>query len=682
MLAVASIFALFAWAPAAAQERPQLPPGFAASVIVQGLALPTDLELLPNGDMLVSEKGSGTESEGVSHVRLIRDGVLSPEPVVTLSTNVQQDSGILGLIIDPEFDRNRYFYVWYATGAHALGAGVIPNYRLSRFTLDLAAGKVDASGEKIVVDGVPWSNTHGGGGLVFDAQGNLYIATGDAKNREGVQDLRELSGKILRIQRRADVYVAPEDNPYLGVVDARPEIYAMGLRNPFRMARHGSGLLVVGDVGDEKWEEVNVVGAAVDYGWPEREGPCVRDKREPCAGAPPQFTDPIHYYLHEGGGAITALAFYEGSAFPAQFHDVLFYADLDQAKISAVDLSSAAPSAQPFASELPGIVDLAYGDNVLYYVDIYRGEVGLIYYASSAGRAPQAILSADIAFGPAPLTVSLSADGSSDPNRLALRYRWDFGDGSPSLVGTEAKVSHRYAQDGTYNVRLQAVNVLNELSAERTQEIVVYSGEIPRIELTNLTEPGRAQFHGGDRWSYRAVRTGGTAGLDSDAPYRWRVDLHHNQHSHPIIVDQAAISETISLDDSLHGGAWDLWFRFYLTTRTEAEQEFTLFEEIRPAISSVDFGSMPKGAVIAFDDTRYWTDSQAKTIAGTVHSLAASPTMIHDLDVWAFDHWSTPAGAMAQRTLQVIAPTSAAAHTAHYVYDRPAQHVFLPLFTN
>ena len=155
-------------------------------------------------------------------------------------------------------------------------------------------------------------------------------------------------------------------------------------------------------------------------------------------------------------------------------------------------------------------------------------------------------------------------------------------------------------------------------------EIVVYSGEVPRIALTNLSEPGRTQFHGGDRWAYRALRTGGTQGLDAAAPYRWRVDLHHNQHSHPLIVDQAVISDTIDLAESLHGGAWNLWFRFYLTTRTETGLEFTVEEEIFPALAAITAGSQPPGAEIKIDGVPYQTEQRTEAIVGTQRTLVAS----------------------------------------------------------
>ena len=147
--------------------------------------LPTDMELLPNGDILVSEKGVGKENEGVSHVRLVRSGVVQPQPAAyalhACSARLRYSRR---LAIDPRLRPEPPFLrlVRVPVFTHC-AANVIPYYRLSRFTLDMDAGTADAAGETIVLDGVPWSSTHGGGGLAFDAQGNLFISTGDGGDR-------------------------------------------------------------------------------------------------------------------------------------------------------------------------------------------------------------------------------------------------------------------------------------------------------------------------------------------------------------------------------------------------------------------------------------------------------------------------------------------------------------------
>ena len=112
------------------------PPGFSYTAYATGLNLPIDAEFMPDGGILVAEKGVGAGPDGVSAVRLVRDGTVQDVPVLSLSTNTFGDSGLLGLILDPDFAENGYFYVWYGTGNQAVGWGGTTVYRLSRFTFD------------------------------------------------------------------------------------------------------------------------------------------------------------------------------------------------------------------------------------------------------------------------------------------------------------------------------------------------------------------------------------------------------------------------------------------------------------------------------------------------------------------------------------------------------------------
>src|SRR5690606_6749860 len=152
--------------------------------------------------------------------------------------------------------------------------------------------------------------------------GTLLIATGDAGYGPIAQNLSALNGKILRIRPTDSGYEIPADNPFVDTPGARPEIYALGLRNPFRMTKRRDGGIFVADVGDHSWEEVNQVASGANYGWPEREGLCPQGQHPPCAPAPAHYTDPvIAYQTSDAPGAITALAFYEGIEFPEQYRD-------------------------------------------------------------------------------------------------------------------------------------------------------------------------------------------------------------------------------------------------------------------------------------------------------------------------------------------------------------------------
>ena len=247
----------------------ELPAGFYVRETIEGLLIPTDMAPLPDGNFLVAEKGVGADEYGVAAVRLVDGGVVREEPVLTLSVNPLGDSGLLSIEPDPGFADNGYFYLYYATGARAMNWSGETRYRLSRFTFNAESGRADAQSELVLIDELPWSIQHGGGGLRFDNSGMLYLAVGDVRDPHNSQTPLTPNGKVFRIRPTADGYDVPGDNPYLDDEDAIPELYAVGLRSPFRMTRlQRTGELFLGDVGAATWEEVNRIAPAANYGWP------------------------------------------------------------------------------------------------------------------------------------------------------------------------------------------------------------------------------------------------------------------------------------------------------------------------------------------------------------------------------------------------------------------------------
>ncbi|WP_268788614.1 PQQ-dependent sugar dehydrogenase [Mycolicibacterium iranicum] len=146
---------------------------------------------------------------------------------------------------------------------------------------------------------------HHGGALDFGPDGKLYWGVGDNATGSNAQDLTDnIHGKILRLNADGSV---PGDNPL--ILGTRSAIYAYGLRNPFRLTFTPTGELLVADVGNAAYEEVNKVVAGGNYGWPSSEGVCTSS----CAGK----TDPIFTYARDGGAAITSVAVHQGKVFIA-----------------------------------------------------------------------------------------------------------------------------------------------------------------------------------------------------------------------------------------------------------------------------------------------------------------------------------------------------------------------------
>lgn len=255
------------------------------SVVASDLTFPVDFRFLPDGRILVAEKKGAIKVIGT-------DGTVQAKPLITLGTNNLFERGIAGLAVDPQFATNGYIYVAYTTTQI--------KDRLSRFTV--TGDTADPGSEKVLLETADTVSTnHRGGALDFGPDGKLYWGKGDDNVGANAQDLTNLHGKILRINPDGST---PSDNPVLPK-GALPQIYAYGLRNPFRLTFTPTGQLLVADVGDLKFEELNLITAGGNYGWPGAEGVCTSN----CAG----LIDPVYSYPHGSGAAFTALLVHDGS---------------------------------------------------------------------------------------------------------------------------------------------------------------------------------------------------------------------------------------------------------------------------------------------------------------------------------------------------------------------------------
>ena len=268
---------------------------------------PIELLAWPDGGLLVAEqRGSLTVYGDDGSVR----GVLDLSDRVTFS----DERGLLSVAVDPQFAARPFLYIWYSPrGAHVT--------RLSRFPV--AAGLADRDAELVILEvEQPYSN-HNGGALRFGPDGMLYLGIGDggAANdpHENGQNRGTLLGTIIRIDVSAASeqyrYAIPADNPFLGVPGVRPEIFAYGLRNPWRMAFDpDTGDLWVADVGQNRVEEVGIVEAGTNQGWNIFEGDeCFGDQSD-CDAL--EHSPPLATYSHELGCSVTGGVVYRGAELP------------------------------------------------------------------------------------------------------------------------------------------------------------------------------------------------------------------------------------------------------------------------------------------------------------------------------------------------------------------------------
>ena len=275
--------------------------------LVRGLERPTFLTHDGTERLFV------TEQRG--RVRLIVDGKLLPTPYLDITDRVHVDRsecGLFSVVFHPQFATNGYLYVNYTAKKPRLVSVI------SEFTADPASRTVNPSTERVILQfDQPYPN-HNGGQSAFGPDGMFYIGTGDGGSagdpQDNAQNPRSWLGKMLRIDvNQRDPYGIPKDNPFVNDARYRPEIYATGLRNPWRFSfDRETGVCYAGDVGQNAYEEVDIITRGGNYGWRFREAahPFKPD------GAPPNLIDPIKEYGRHLGLSITGGYVYRGKQIP------------------------------------------------------------------------------------------------------------------------------------------------------------------------------------------------------------------------------------------------------------------------------------------------------------------------------------------------------------------------------
>ena len=301
----------------------------AATRIATGFSLPL-YACAPPGDLtrlfIAEQHGQ------IKIIDLTTNTVLStPFLDITAVVGQGQGTGILGMTFDPNYATNGYFYVAYTTGSGGIWGGGI-SY-ISRFTVTADPNVADPTSQVRIISADQPQHDHNFDWIGFSPrpgdEGNLYICSGDGggSNDKGTghiepggnaQNLTTLLGKVLRIHIEADgTYTIPADNPFVGVPDAREEIFCYGFRNPFRASFDSKGgNLFIGDVGEHNREEVDLNPASnptggENFGWRVREG-TIQNPFYNGDPVPPDAIDPIFDYPHTTGVCVIGGYVYHG----------------------------------------------------------------------------------------------------------------------------------------------------------------------------------------------------------------------------------------------------------------------------------------------------------------------------------------------------------------------------------
>lgn len=353
--------------------------------VASGLVAPTQLVPVPDGT------GRLFVIDQIGRIHVLKNGALVTPPFLDVTAELPtlnagfDERGLLGLAFHPRYPENGRFFIRYsrpragAAGEPCFGTArgcheeILAEYRVSDNDPNLANA---GSGVILFRVNKPQFN-HNGGGVAFGPDGYLYFSLGDGGGaHDGLadnppshgpggngQNLSAVLGKMLRIDvSTPGAYTIPPDNPFVSTVGARPEIFAYGLRNPYAFSFDnlpgGDGRLIVADVGQGVWEEINFVTAGGNYGWVIREGAHCFDPFNPTV--PPAtcnatgLIDPVAEYPHTDNGVINGISIiggfvYRGRALPGLNGRYLF-GDFSTAfgaangKLFSCDLSQPAPA--------------------------------------------------------------------------------------------------------------------------------------------------------------------------------------------------------------------------------------------------------------------------------------------------------------------------------------------------
>lgn len=287
------------------------------------------------------------------------------------------EMGLLGLAFHPNFKQNGYFYVNY-TKRKPLET-IIARYKASSPT----SNTIDVSTETILMKiSQPYDN-HNGGKLAFGPDGFLYISLGDGgawgDQHNYAQNRTSLLGKILRIdvdKTDKGSYGIPADNPYAGNREGfREEIFAYGLRNPWRFSFDTqTSQLWAGDVGQNEFEEVDIITKGGNYGWRLKEGERCYNPRKDCDNG--NLIEPIHQYPRSDGVSITGGFVYRGSSAPLLQGKYIF-ADYSNGNIWALTFEGNKKTSNQLITNEGGSIS-AFGEDAkgeLYVLDHYSGKI-------------------------------------------------------------------------------------------------------------------------------------------------------------------------------------------------------------------------------------------------------------------------------------------------------------------
>ncbi|WP_425400133.1 NPCBM/NEW2 domain-containing protein [Aeoliella sp.] len=573
-----------------------VPVGFTESVLASELTSPTTFDIEENGRIWLAFQDG--------RIEVIEPGESGTSFAYQLDADGSAEHGLQGIELDPDFETNHYLYVYYTADSPE------PHNRLSRLTVDPTTENTILAGSEVPLLELPNLSDYGnppwhiGGAIHFDDEGYLYVQIGESQQAEQSQDLESPLGKVFRIDADGDI---PTDNPYYDEADGitwKDYIWASGLRNPFAGDLDPvTGRYLIADVGGGSWEEINdATEPGLNFGWPLTEGNFNTSQF-------PDFTEPLYAYSHANGCAITGLAFNNGglSPFPSQYQGMVFFSEFCGGQIRIIDPDNPAESdtAAVFATDAGYPMNIEFGpDGALYYISrgagaggapgIGTGSVRRIAYSADVPPAVVTHPQSKLVSAGYDAQFQVSAAGTSP-----LTYQWQVSTGGSysDIQGAhEATLLLEDVQlsDSGNEYRVLVSNLLgNVVSSAATLSV---TSDVPPTPHITLPVAG-ATYRAGDTISFEGLGAGGEDGTLGPSALTWRVDFHHNVHSHPLIPPTTGISNGSFTVPTATETDNDVWYRINLTATDSAGLSTSTFIDVLPEKSDfVVETNLPGGA--------------------------------------------------------------------------------------
>ncbi len=611
-----------------------LPAGFAEIVIASGLTDPTAMQFAPDGRLFVCEQGGA--------LRVIKGGELLPAPFVSLSVDASGERGLLGVAFDPNFSVNRFVYVYYTTASSPV------HNRISRFT---ANGDVAAAGSEVVIlDLDPLSSAiiHNGGAINFAADGTLFVAVGDNADGANAQSFSTRHGKMLRINADGSI---PTDNPFYNTASGvNRAIWARGLRNPFTFALNPGGpapTMIINDVGQETWEEINDGEPGANYGWPMAEG----------LTYDPALISPRYVYDHNDGRcAITGGAFYAPATatFPSAYVNAYFFADFCLGVIQRLDLAT--NDVHDFAADIPYPVDLKVGpDGALYYLARGVGMVLGVQYVS--GLPPPSIVThpASVTVSPGQAATFSVVAGGTGP----FSYQWQRN--GSDITGATADSYGIDSAQPSDNGSTFRVLVANGAGSVLSQPALL-TVAINLAPTATIAQPATgALYSGGETIVFAGSGIDPEEGPLPAGAFTWHIDFHHDTHSHPFLAATSGITSGSFVVPVIGETSANVWYRVSLTVRDSAGRTHTVQRDLHPRVVRLTLDTSPPGLQLRLDGQPVAAPHVFDSVVGLRRTIGAPDQTAAAADL-AFVAWSD--GGTRDHT--VPTPSSSGTYTARF----------------